>query len=128
VDDAMKHLKLGLGEVVLGDRDVGLANYAAGPRRLHAHEGLVRVSARMNELGGGVTVHGPVHLVLYGGEELLRQLAVRLVVDTGCVDVEHLLVETPLGRADVANPLDRKSTRLNSSHVKISYAVFCLKK
>src|SRR5690606_40940494 len=28
----------------------------------------------------------------------------------------------------VATGLDRKSTRLNSSHVKISYAVFCLKK
>src|SRR5690606_40849447 len=27
-----------------------------------------------------------------------------------------------------SNFLDRKSTRLNSSHVKISYAVFCLKK
>src|SRR5690606_35005106 len=27
-----------------------------------------------------------------------------------------------------AQSLDRKSTRLNSSHVKISYAVFCLKK
>src|SRR5690606_41760073 len=27
-----------------------------------------------------------------------------------------------------AQRLDRKSTRLNSSHVKISYAVFCLKK
>src|SRR5690606_41970109 len=26
------------------------------------------------------------------------------------------------------DPTDRKSTRLNSSHVKISYAVFCLKK
>src|SRR5690606_40151906 len=26
------------------------------------------------------------------------------------------------------SPQDRKSTRLNSSHVKISYAVFCLKK
>src|SRR5690606_7212605 len=26
------------------------------------------------------------------------------------------------------NMVDRKSTRLNSSHVKISYAVFCLKK
>src|SRR5690349_23820417 len=25
-------------------------------------------------------------------------------------------------------PRDRKSTRLNSSHVEISYAVFCLKK
>src|SRR5690606_41536400 len=28
----------------------------------------------------------------------------------------------------VKKPRDRKSTRLNSSHVKISYAVFCLKK
>src|SRR5690606_42009562 len=28
----------------------------------------------------------------------------------------------------VASGKDRKSTRLNSSHVKISYAVFCLKK
>src|SRR5690625_7621848 len=28
----------------------------------------------------------------------------------------------------VASGLDRKSTRLNSSHVAISYAVFCLKK
>src|SRR5256885_8608003 len=26
------------------------------------------------------------------------------------------------------DPLDRKSTRLNSSHLVISYAVFCLKK
>src|SRR5690606_41484044 len=36
-------------------------------------------------------------------------------------------------RKQPANPCrnkaaDRKSTRLNSSHVKISYAVFCLKK
>src|SRR5690606_42089019 len=30
-------------------------------------------------------------------------------------------------RAAVAVGQDRKSTRLNSSHVKISYAVFCLK-
>src|SRR3712207_7565650 len=27
-----------------------------------------------------------------------------------------------------ADPTDRKSTRLNSSHANISYAVFCLKK
>src|SRR5207302_9842626 len=30
--------------------------------------------------------------------------------------------------ADRKKKEDRKSTRLNSSHVKISYAVFCLKK
>src|SRR2546427_2687581 len=29
---------------------------------------------------------------------------------------------------DVLPPRDRKSTRLNSSHSQISYAVFCLKK
>src|SRR6266496_4289523 len=31
-------------------------------------------------------------------------------------------------RAHERQHLDRKSTRLNSSHVEISYAVFCLKK
>src|SRR3712207_7781020 len=31
-------------------------------------------------------------------------------------------------RSSPVSPLDRKSTRLNSSHANISYAVFCLKK
>src|SRR5690625_4247658 len=34
----------------------------------------------------------------------------------------------PLVYATSFSGLDRKSTRLNSSHVAISYAVFCLKK
>src|SRR5690606_42078809 len=35
---------------------------------------------------------------------------------------------THAGKTRIANVgIDRKSTRLNSSHVKISYAVFCLK-
>src|SRR3712207_6901423 len=37
----------------------------------------------------------------------------------------HLDVES---KADPDNERDRKSTRLNSSHANISYAVFCLKK
>src|SRR3712207_7093744 len=32
------------------------------------------------------------------------------------------------GRIGIPEILDRKSTRLNSSHANISYAVFCLKK
>src|SRR5437868_14737124 len=32
------------------------------------------------------------------------------------------------GAHDSGDMVDRKSTRLNSSHVSISYAVFCLKK
>src|SRR5207249_6382684 len=34
----------------------------------------------------------------------------------------------PRGREPPRGRRDRKSTRLNSSHVSISYAVFCLKK
>src|SRR2546430_9315612 len=34
----------------------------------------------------------------------------------------------PPGGPWASNPTDRKSTRLNSSHSQISYAVFCLKK
>src|SRR3989442_7113233 len=37
-------------------------------------------------------------------------------------------VRKPLEPASVRSSRDRKSTRLNSSHVRISYAVFCLKK
>src|SRR2546422_6558926 len=37
-------------------------------------------------------------------------------------------IETGMNLVDVDDVADRKSTRLNSSHGYISYAVFCLKK
>src|SRR5256885_5234906 len=40
---------------------------------------------------------------------------------------DRLIVETADARRPPGDP-DRKSTRLNSSHLVISYAVFCLKK
>src|SRR5690349_24144244 len=44
-------------------------------------------------------------------------------------NARHLAAQVAeLEWADWAVITDRKSTRLNSSHVKISYAVFCLKK
>src|SRR2546426_3988129 len=47
-------------------------------------------------------------------------------------DRSRAAAAVPLGRDDERNrsrsPRDRKSTRLNSSHLVISYAVFCLKK
>src|SRR5574343_931201 len=38
------------------------------------------------------------------------------------------MIRTTWGDHDRCHGLDRKSTRLNSSHITISYAVFCLKK
>src|SRR2546430_11225762 len=42
--------------------------------------------------------------------------------------VHALLASGALAGAAVLSRRDRKSTRLNSSHSQISYAVFCLKK
>src|SRR5690606_39537403 len=41
---------------------------------------------------------------------------------------QELAAELVPPETDAMDTLDRKSTRLNSSHAKISYAVFCLKK
>src|SRR2546427_8769921 len=47
----------------------------------------------------------------------------------GIVAPQHRLSRPPRHRLrDRPAGLDRKSTRLNSSHSQISYAVFCLKK
>src|SRR6266487_5590870 len=47
----------------------------------------------------------------------------------GCVAPERLTASRPTSSsAAFATSRDRKSTRLNSSHPSISYAVFCLKK
>src|SRR3712207_7615020 len=67
---------------------------------------------RSGRLGGGQVRELPGHVLL--GPHLVSP---DLVAHDGRV-VERRPVEH----------LDRKSTRLNSSHANISYAVFCLKK
>src|SRR5207249_6703000 len=58
-----------------------------------------------------------------GKTTFLSILATLLIPDRGTVRVldRNVVLPAPFGP-------DRKSTRLNSSHVSISYAVFCLKK
>src|SRR2546426_5080552 len=46
------------------------------------------------------------------------------LVDHTCLFQRHVTHRNTAHR----HPIDRKSTRLNSSHLVISYAVFCLKK
>src|SRR5436309_12593793 len=53
----------------------------------------------------------------------------RLPLDRHALAGQHLAERGDrLAHAREGPTEDRKSTRLNSSHVKISYAVFCLKK
>src|SRR5256885_11622349 len=44
------------------------------------------------------------------------------------VSIEYMQICALVRPLDGAKHVDRKSTRLNSSHLVISYAVFCLKK
>src|SRR5947209_12612829 len=60
-------------------------------------------------------------------DEILPEAGAFYVMDRGYIDFERLYVFT-LSAAFFVVRTDRKSTRLNSSHANISYAVFCLKK
>src|SRR5690348_17805180 len=54
-----------------------------------------------------------------------------MITDSTAVDVNHLpeTIRSPNAKTESSfDIVDRKSTRLNSSHPSISYAVFCLKK
>src|SRR5207249_5029517 len=72
------------------------------------------------------------HHPIYGAVRGARLLGFYALSGVGPTrELEHFWVAPEqigrgVGRADVRT--DRKSTRLNSSHVSISYAVFCLKK
>src|SRR5258708_20601353 len=59
------------------------------------------------------------------GVALIEQ---RVVWDRVLSDVAPHIGPAPMGERKHLDDRDRKSTRLNSSHQIISYAVFCLKK
>src|SRR3712207_7695901 len=73
--------------------------------------------------GGGVAL-----IVVAEDDPEVRNLFVRTLEHA-----EHTVMPTSNGQDALEavqrhHPEDRKSTRLNSSHANISYAVFCLKK
>src|SRR5204863_4271139 len=84
-----------------------------------------------------VPVEKQVAIIYLGTQGLLRNVPVKRIKEFE----EHFLLEMENKLPDVMaefkkgnlpddgmKKIDRKSTRLNSSHVEISYAVFCLKK
>src|SRR2546427_9544459 len=57
-----------------------------------------------------------------------KSVAVTAIVEHPALDAVRDGVQAALKEAGYEAGKDRKSTRLNSSHSQISYAVFCLKK
>src|SRR3712207_8666925 len=89
-------------------------------------------------------IRRPPRSTLFPYTTLFRSTAARLIADLEGLAIEKAMAERRwTGAAHVEHPIcvrkerkwridrfrrDRKSTRLNSSHANISYAVFCLKK
>src|SRR5699024_11245996 len=105
-----------------------------GQRWRHAHRGPVGVLDQHTAFGQFLTQFPT-------GAQCRVDVDPGPQADTACGDhpvADQLLQPTSEHRAKVSgvlqvgafrqHPQDRKSTRLNSSHVSISYAVFCLKK
>src|SRR5690625_6826710 len=76
--------------------------------------------------GIGIVVFSRVVKVLSTSLPATRLIAVGGVL--GTFAYVALVVDQALVGVLLGSILDRKSTRLNSSHVAISYAVFCLNK
>src|SRR5690606_23452645 len=99
---------------------------------LAGHLDTVPVAGNLPARVDGDVIHG------CGTSDMKSGVAVALHLAVTCpqprYDVTYLFYEAEEVTSDrnglhlVAGAQDRKSTRLNSSHVKISYAVFCLKK
>src|SRR5206468_11306041 len=79
----------------------------------------MRHDQRQRVLLGGADVDEVDIDAVYLGDELRQGIQ-------PCLDPPPIVVGAPVTHERLK--LDRKSTRLNSSHDQISYAVFCLKK
>src|SRR5436190_11128234 len=75
-------------------------------------------------------IRRPPRSTLFPYTTLFRSHDAEVVGDRGVLraDLRASIGDRLVGQRARLVPLDRKSTRLNSSHTVISYAVFCLKK
>src|SRR5690625_6302267 len=88
----------------------------------HSFKHICRQRERRNNMGTSYsdTIH------VRKGEELNKEGLFQFIRNN--IEVPDGALEIEQFGAGQSNLTDRNSTRLNSSHVAISYAVFCLKK
>src|SRR5690606_39342173 len=123
---------------VIGDqtwRDRVLRDVSGMVLRARNHPSIIAWGTRLNETEDDVALYSKTRAI---ANELDGTRATTGAVNSSVV-AQGPVVPTPFRDPFATTPLvqdvfafndylDRKSTRLNSSHVKISYAVFCLKK
>src|SRR2546429_3936154 len=73
-------------------------------------------------------IRRPPRSTLFPYTTLFRSRGLHRLLGIGVGRGDEADVHDRVGRLAAHAPQDRKSTRLNSSHGYISYAVFCLKK
>src|SRR5215204_4487079 len=102
------------GRVGLGHRRLSIVDVASGHQPMTNEDGRLRL-----------TYNGEI----YNYDDFREELEGKGHVYRTHCDTETILhLYEEKGTACVEDLRDRKSTRLNSSHTVISYAVFCLKK
>src|SRR5690606_41664835 len=101
--------------------------YTASAYHRHLHSFPTRRSSDLHyaqSKGSRVRILFPMITTL---EELRRLRAILRRASRQLAEQKKPYADVPMGMMLEVPAADRKSTRLNSSHVKISYAVFCLK-
>src|SRR5690606_42117494 len=111
----LEHVARAVAQVVAGDQAA-----IAVRQDVHRQVGVVVVAADLVDQ----CVQLPHRLQVLLAPVVQQHVVAAPVARAGHRDTRSGAAEA----ADLLQGIDRKSTRLNSSHVKISYAVFCLKK
>src|SRR5206468_10732537 len=97
------------------------------PRALHSFP--TRRSSDLARTGEPRQLHAAVRQPAQRLQLVLRERLGRVEIERARLrELEQLLQDRQVVAEGLAAGGDRKSTRLNSSHDQISYAVFCLKK
>src|SRR5579862_1084007 len=109
-------------------RVIGVEGRTGGSELIHASNPSNPTSSSKSGL---IIAVGVVIATLYFGRQIFIPLALALVLSFLLTPLVGWLQRIRIGRLPAALIvlvfcLDRKSTRLNSSHSSISYAVFCL--
>src|SRR3712207_5585909 len=134
------------GMVACGKKDAGSSSSQSALAQIQENKKLVLGTSPdyppfevlVSEGGKGNVVGADIELA----KKLAEKMGVELEIKT--IDFDALIPALQSGKVDVVitgmspteerkknidfSDIDRKSTRLNSSHANISYAVFCLKK